>query len=310
MDYREIDARDRRLVIVVSPELASSLLPSLKWDPAKDGNPPLATSTSVVAAALLEGLGEGLASTLGILVTTAAVIGGAALAGPIAAVAFGTVAGKVLGNKKDAKPKIPPYPIFELKLAREQFEFPTNHPIDGLVYACCDAEPNHYVPLASFHRYMYELKMGAFQKLCSNLGARHASILYAEEDGRDITAQIVASGIPTQVGPASVTAEAGSHHQSSERARILARFPQRTRPLRKTESGWMNGEPTWRTMQEIRLEDGVDSWEADFSYTDDMGVRAEVAGKILGMNLKIGGEFEKIHPRKWKFEVEFWPILG
>jgi hypothetical protein len=60
-------------------------------------------------------------------------------------------------------------------------------------------------------------------------------------------------------------------------------------------------------MEEIRLEDGVDSWGADFSYTDDMGVSAEVAAKIQGMGLQIGGKFEELHRRKWKFEVEFWP---
>lgn len=42
-----------------------------------------------------------------------------------------------------------PYPLFDLRTARNQFRFPINHPIGGLTYASCEAEPNLYVPFAS-----------------------------------------------------------------------------------------------------------------------------------------------------------------
>ena len=45
IDYRDTDVIERRAVIVASPERAAELLGSLKWDPAKDGKPPLASAT-------------------------------------------------------------------------------------------------------------------------------------------------------------------------------------------------------------------------------------------------------------------------
>jgi hypothetical protein len=285
IDYRDTDVIERRAVIVASPERAAELLGSLKWDPAKDGKPPLASATD---SAFLFFLPEILTMVAG---------------GPVIAAAY--YAGRYLGLKKPSMPTKFPYPLFDLKRARDQLKFPTNYPIDGLVYACCDAEPVHYVPLASFHRYMYEMKMGAFQKLCSNLGAKSCYVLYAEEDGRDVTAKFRAAGVPTQEGPASGGTEGGVHERSSANVSVFVRFPPPDRPLEHTESGWMNSEPTWRMMQEIRLGRGTDGWDADFNYTDDMGVTAEIAARILGMGLQIGGKYEEIHRRKWKFNVEF-----
>ena len=72
---------------------------------------------------------------------------------------------------RGASPPVLPYPVLDPVVARNMFQFPLDHPIDSLAYACSEAEPLLYVPLSGFHRYMYEAKMAAFSKLCSNLGA-------------------------------------------------------------------------------------------------------------------------------------------
>lgn len=68
----------------------------------------------------------------------------------------------------------------------------------------------------------------------------------------------------------------------------------------------MNGEPTWNTLQKIRLEKDVNNYTAEFSYVDEMGINADVAGSLNGIGLNIGGSFEEIKKKKYKFEVEFW----
>lgn len=200
-----------------------------------------------------------------------------------------------------------PYPIFNMAETRDLFSYPVNHPIDGGVYACCDAEPKLYVPLASFHRYMYEAKMSAFNLLCANLGVRRCSVVYAEENGKEVSAKINASGIPTSAGPVSVNAKVRSVSNSNENASVFTEYPQpKSLPI-ETYSVWMNGEPTWATMQTLRLEKNLERYQAEFDYSSDMGVDGGVAAKVSEIGLSIGGKYEEMKRCKWVFDVEFWP---
>src|SRR5690606_32153979 len=90
----------------------------------------------------------------------------------------------------------------EIGEAREKFRFPVNHPIDGVMYSCSDLEPDLYVPVAGFHDYMYQARLNAFIEMCGGLGAKEIKILYAEENGKDITAKVKGKNIPTSVGNA------------------------------------------------------------------------------------------------------------
>lgn len=200
-----------------------------------------------------------------------------------------------------------PYPLFDLRTVRDQFNFPINHPIDGLAYVCCEAEPNLYVPLASFHQYMYEAKLAAFHELCANLGVHRCTVVYAEEDGQDITMRVRASGIPTQIGPVSGGLSTSATHRSSETTAVFAEYPSPNRPLTEIRSGWMNGEPTWVMMQKLRFERNLERWRAEFVYSNDMGINANAAAKVAGVGIDIGGKFAEMHQKKWIFDVEFWP---
>lgn len=60
-------------------------------------------------------------------------------------------------------------------------------------------------------------------------------------------------------------------------------------------------------MQTLRLERNLEHYTAEFDYTSDMGVNGSVAAKVMGIGLDIGGKFEEMKSRKWRFDVEFWP---
>jgi len=201
-----------------------------------------------------------------------------------------------------------PFPVLDPVDARKQFRFPVNHPVDGVAYACSETEPDLYVPLARFHQYMYEAKLAAFHNLCANLGARRCIVVYAEEDGKDITFNIGVSGIPTQTGTISGNVGAGFSQRKSESAKVFAEYPKPNRPITGSQSGWMNGEPTWVMMQKERLERNLLKYQAEFTYLDDMGINADLAANIAGFGINIGGKFEEMHRRKWIFDVEFWPL--
>lgn len=199
-----------------------------------------------------------------------------------------------------------PYLVFDPITARKLFQFPMNHPVDGVTYACCDAQPNTYVPLASFHRYMFESKMSAFQELCANLGVKKCTVSSKESEKSKRSAK-ASAGFPTNAGTASAKADRSKEKRKTEEAEIFMEFPEpKTLPTR-SDSGWLIGEPTWQMMQKLRLERELEKYLAEFCYTDEMGITVDVAAKISGIGLSIGGAFEKIHQVKWRFDVEFWP---
>jgi hypothetical protein len=180
------------------------------------------------------------------------------------------------------------------------FAFPPGHPVIGTAYACSDLEPRLYVPLASFHEFMWQHKMSAFTTLCSRLGAKRVIVLYAEEDGKDVTVSIEAVG-----GIAS--AEGDSNNTRKVGAQIYGEFGEPDSAPVKTETGWIVTEPTWLAMQEERLEGNLLRRKAEIHYVDDMGIRANLATVIGAAKAEIGGKFKEFHRKKWVFDVEFWP---
>jgi hypothetical protein len=279
MDYRSIDVRDRRIVFFGSEEMVRDILQhGLKRGKFAE-LPPLITAH------------------LPTLATTIAI-------GKCKSI-FNIVEDLVLGTSQDSTTRTLPYLVFDVVGARDQFSFPVNHPTDGGVYACCDAEPYLYVPMSAFHRYMYEAKMSAFCHLCSNLGVKTCRVVYAEEDGRDVTAS-ANLGVPTQAGVASGGVEAGLHSNKQGKAAIYIKFRRPKSPPIEYRSGWMNGEPTWQMMQTLRLEGNLEHYIAEFDYSSDLGITANVAAKAGDIGFSIGGKFEEIKRRKWKFDVEFW----
>ena len=148
----------------------------------------------------------------------------------------------------------------------------------------------------------------AFHTLCADLGAMRCSVVSAEEDGTDVTARVKAAGIPTPGGPLSPGVSFSSSTRSGASASVLAEYPRPTRGLRRSESGWMLGEPSWAVMQQLRLERGLEQFRAELSYFDEQGIDAEVSAKLSGIGLKLGGSFQKLTRRKWQFEVQFWPL--
>jgi hypothetical protein len=197
------------------------------------------------------------------------------------------------------------YPILNIDAARKCFKFPPTHPKDGVVYATSEIDPNLYIPLSSFHNYMYESKMSAFNEMCAYLGAKTCKIIYAEENEKDITSEFMATNIPTNLGILNSKVDFHSKNTHGEEANIFFSFP-KTKEISEYSSNWLQGEPTWKTLQKLRLEKDIKTYIAEFSYYDEMGIDAKVANSFNNVGVNIGGTFNEIVKKKFKFEVEFW----
>lgn len=280
MNIHDIDFRDRRIIITASKEMKQQIEETIDWKKVLFGELPLASTIFVRGLYLL-------------------------FQSPFYIPFLYFLSLFPFISKKMPK-KALPYPVFDLNDVRDIFDFPPQHPVDGQVYACCDLSPQIYVPLSSFHKYMYEKKMSAFRKLCANLGVHYCRILYAEDNGVDITGKLDISNVPTNFGPASSGIKINKKSSSAESAKVYFEFPFLGKPMTVTNDGWIVGEPTWSDMQQARLENKIKKYKAEFSYSDDMGINGDVAAKLSSIGLKIGGNYEEIHKRKWIFDVEFW----
>ena len=58
----------------------------------------------------------------------------------------------------------------EIDYCINNFKFPPQHPQKGIVYSCCDYEPDFYIPVSSFHQHTLQLKESAFIEMCAHLG--------------------------------------------------------------------------------------------------------------------------------------------
>lgn len=214
-------------------------------------------------------------------------------------------AGKYLFDKESYKKNS--IAFGEISYCNNNFNFPPQHPQKGIVYTCPDFESGFYIPVSNFHQHCLKLKESAFIEMCAHLGAK--TIILIEEIEDDIKTKIdtKADNIPSQNGnvTAGVKSEYKKNQTSSEK--VSFSFP---KPLKHNstnyKSKWIDTEPTWRTLQKVRLENKVSIYNAELNYTDEMGVTTDFAGKLNGMGLNIGGSFNKIKKVERKYKVIFW----
>jgi len=194
--------------------------------------------------------------------------------------------------------------VFELANAKDRFQFPPQHPQEGIVYACCDLLPDTYVPVATFHSYMHQSKMSAFMELCAGLGAKRYALESCEETDRKASIGIT---LPIPMIPGLNLKEAvtrtGEHTMKQN---LGMSFPEPTR-IQPSTNQWLNAEPTWQAMQRIRLEQDIDTFRAEFDCTDSMGIDAEVGIRFKKLGIDIGGNFQDVQHKRMVFLVEFWP---
>ncbi|PRY87074.1 hypothetical protein [Mongoliibacter ruber] len=198
----------------------------------------------------------------------------------------------------------------EIEYCNNNFKFPPQHPQRGTVYACPDYESDYYLPISSFHQHLLQLKECAFIEMCAHLGAKE--ILLIEEIENDIKIKIdtKVENIPSQYGSISQDLSTAYEKNLSLSGGKSFFFP---KPIKQNstpyKSKWIETEPTWRTLQKVRLENKVIEYSADFKYTDDMGITGALASKLSKIGFNIGGSFKKIKKVERKYKVLFWESL-
>lgn len=282
MIKKETKIYDRRIIIIDSEDKRANY--NIKFD-LKD------LTKIVTGGALASGV-----SSLG-LITSALIPGGVIVAG-------------ALGGKKiydSMKNKESDINFGEIDYCYENFRFPPQHPQRGIIYSCPDYESDYYIPIAKFHEHSLKLKESAFIEMCAHLGAKEILLIDEVINGVKTEINIDVKGVPSKVGNIDGKIQNNYHSDNEEKSKFSITFP-KPLSLNKTEfkSKWIDTEPRWKTIQKTRIENNTDKINAEFSYTDEMGIDTKLSVKLGEKGLNIGGKFNKIKEVNRKYQVTFW----
>ncbi|WP_417619846.1 hypothetical protein [Oceanihabitans sediminis] len=188
------------------------------------------------------------------------------------------------------------------------FKFPPQHPQKGIVYSCTDMEPSYYFPISNFHKFTLDLKECAFIEMCAHLGAKEILLKEEKIDNVKRKINLEVENIPTQSGDFSSKLRNEQFKNSNTRDTTSFSFPKPSKKIIDEEyyNKWIDTEPTWKTLQKVRLENKVLEFIAEFNYSDEMGINSELAASLVGSGFNIGGEFNKIKKIERVYKVVFW----
>ncbi len=211
---------------------------------------------------------------------------------------------KVRGGKKIAdKDSMTYLRKIQADLAERIFSFPPGHPLYDTAYAGHPLKPPVYIPLANFHRFLFEEKFNELLTLLWCLGGSKVAINYIR-GYRDAFDSSVGLSVPVEI-PVEVGASFERRASHRSEATLEASFTPMGEPHIPESKVWYAYEPTWKKIAEARLSAGLRAIDVELRYDDDFGVSGEIAAKLNGIGFKLGGEFQKHERTVWKFHGSF-----
>jgi hypothetical protein len=191
--------------------------------------------------------------------------------------------------------------IASLDSARRELELPPGHPLVDQVYAAHPLQARRYLPVAQFHRAIFEEKVHEFMRLLAALGATRIRYTCAEGFRRSQQAK-VSLEIPLgpKVGPAL-----GQSDGRTQEAFFEEVYEVRRPPFIPDDLVWFGHELSWRELARRRLEVGTRSFRASLLHEDSYGIERSVLLGIEDIGVELGARFEEFRVSRWEFEGEF-----
>ena len=207
----------------------------------------------------------------------------------------------VSGNP--ANQNIKHFKKLQADIAEEILSLPPGHPLYDTVYVGHPLRLPVYIPLANFHRYLFEEKFNELMKLFSCLGARKIRISYVAgyKDAFEASGGVA---LPADL-PVKIQVSGKGAREGVATADLEAHFEPTAEPFIPEALIWFPYETTWQQIAGGRLEGGLKKIDVAFRYEDDFGVSGDLAAGLEGMDFKIGGEFQQHQKTTWKFHGTF-----
>jgi hypothetical protein len=205
----------------------------------------------------------------------------------------------LLKAKREGKGKFPSLHLLRKSWA-SQFTLPPGQPRHQVVFAGHPTEPANYIPIADFHRYIFEHKFAEILSILMHLGARRIEVRHLRGWGQDFSERL-AIGIPRAA--ISQGAQSSSREQSTLLYEAeLVGGPSVALPANVV---WLPHESTWKQIVEGRTKFGLKTFSLNLQYQEDYGVNLGLKAEIEAARLELGGDFEKHQSTTWEIRGEF-----
>ncbi|WP_156180886.1 hypothetical protein [Desulfovibrio sp. TomC] len=180
------------------------------------------------------------------------------------------------------------------------FILPPGHPRNNLVYAGHPAVAKKYIPIADFHRLIFEHKFAEAVDLLMCLGAKKIEVEHIAGWGREFSGKL-SVGLQGK----SAGGEAGGHGKSQSSILYSAEFEGRETPLLPQNMVWFSYESTWQNIAKGRINFGMKNFSLSLQYNEDYGINASLSSIIQGGGLDAGGKFENHVATTWQINGTF-----
>jgi hypothetical protein len=185
----------------------------------------------------------------------------------------------------------------------DQLRFPVGHPRKKVAYIGHPVDPPVYIPVADFHRLLFEHKVAEALRLIRSLGA--TSIEVSSVEGWD---QSLGINIGANV-PAAESVDVGvSASRTSAKGRVVLstmKLSPTQAPTLPPDLAWLPHEPLWQEIARARLESDLDSFTLDVRSTDDYGVNAGLKALVAKAGLEAGGSYVEHRNTIWRLRGTF-----
>lgn len=198
-------------------------------------------------------------------------------------------------------------PKYVVRLANDELHelrFPPGHPLYRTVYAGHPLRPATYLPVASFHRFLFEEKLNELLVLLRLLGALQVSVTYVV-GYQQATSSTAGTSLNGDEGKSALSFKKFNAHAGVSQASLMATFRPQGPPRRPEQSTWLQFEPTWNQIADARLGSGLREIDVELRYDDDFGVGADLVAGLTRLGLRIGGDFTRYERTHWNFHADF-----
>jgi hypothetical protein len=183
--------------------------------------------------------------------------------------------------------------------------FPPGHPRESILYVGHPAHLKIYLPMAGFHRGVFEHKFAESIRLLMYLGAQTIRVEHVRGWSHEFAAQLA---LPLATRIVQASAGVGKKARSSSHLLFEATLTGGPPPTELPDDlVWLPYESTWQMIAEGRIRSGLKDFALTVSYEDDYGIHAGLKAKVKKSGLDVGGNFESHQKTIWRIVGAFGP---
>jgi hypothetical protein len=184
-----------------------------------------------------------------------------------------------------------------------ELTFPLGHPRSGIVYVAHPLIASEYIPMANFHKEIFEGRVREAVDLLECLGATSLDVeqISSLHSFRALGAGLAIPGL-AEIG---TTGERDS--ASASNIRYSGSYHPADDPHVPERLIWYPHERFWQDLVRQRLTRGLNDFELRVEHAENFGVTARISVFASQVGLDIGGEFTDYTSLVWRMRGSFAP---